>query len=330
MLALGDRLRARGHEIVVCAPPDFAADAQAHGFPFHAVGRAARETLGEQAEAVVKGGLRMLRAANGYIEGALRAQFEVLPDATSGAQRIIGAGVQLAGASVAERHGVAYRYVAYVPTLLPSSEHAPFLLPLPKLPRWGNRLAWWLLMHGYDAMLRGMFARERAALGLRAVAQRDGPLRDRSPAARGRSRARPLARGSAGSHHGDRLPAPGRRARAAAEARGLPRVGPAPGVPRLRQHDGHRRGRDDGSAACARSSSPAAARSSPKAGPASDGGRCRRACSRSDRSRMRGCFRAWRRSSTTAARAPPPPRRARACPRSSCRISSIRSIGASA
>ena len=171
MLALGDRLRARGHEIVVCAPPDFGADTQAHGFTFHPVGRAARETLGELAEAVVKGGLRMLRAANHYLEGSLRAQFAALPDATAGAHRIIGAGLQMAGASVAERHGVAYRYVAYVPSLLPSREHAPFFLPLPQLPQWGNRLAWSLLRHSYNAMLSGLLSRERAALGL-------GPVRD--------------------------------------------------------------------------------------------------------------------------------------------------------
>jgi len=171
MLALGDRLRARGHEIVVCAPPDFQADAEAHGFVFHAVGRAAREILTEQANAVVHGGVRMLRAANGYIQGALRAQFATLPDATAGAGLIIGAGVQMAAASVAERQGVPYRYVAYVPTLLPSSEHAPFLLPLPRLPRWGNRLVWWLLERIYSAMLRGTINRERAALGL-------GPVRN--------------------------------------------------------------------------------------------------------------------------------------------------------
>lgn len=169
LLTLGERLRARGHEIVVCAPPDFAADAQAHGFVFHPVGRAAHDLLGEQAEAVVKGGLRMVRAANAYVGGALRAQFEALPDATSGAHQIIGAGLQMAGASVAERHRIPYRYVAYVPTLLPSQEHAPFLIPLPRLPRWGNRLAWWLLIRSYDTMLRGMLARERAALGLAPV-----------------------------------------------------------------------------------------------------------------------------------------------------------------
>jgi UDP:flavonoid glycosyltransferase YjiC (YdhE family) len=170
MLALGDRLRARGHEIVVCAPPDFQADAEAHGFVFHAVGRAARETLTEQADAVVRGGLHILRAANGYIQGALRAQFAALPGATAGADLIIGAGVQIAAPSVAERHGIPYRYVAYVPNLLPSPEHAPFLIPLPRLPRWGNRLVWWLLELVYSAMLRGTINRERAALGL-------GPVR---------------------------------------------------------------------------------------------------------------------------------------------------------
>jgi vancomycin aglycone glucosyltransferase len=171
MLALGDRLRARGHEIVVSAPPDFGEDAQAHGFAFHPVGRAARETLTEQSEAIVKGGLRMLRVANRYLVESLRAQFAALPDATSGVHKIIGAGVQMAGASVAERHGIAYHYVAFVPTLLPSQEHAPIMLRLPRLPRWGNRLAWALAMRGYDAQLRGPLSRERAALGL-------GPVRD--------------------------------------------------------------------------------------------------------------------------------------------------------
>jgi len=169
LLALGDRLAARGHEPVLCAPPDFAADARAHGFAFHPVGRSARATLDEQAEAIVKGGLRMLRAGTAYLDGALRAQFAALPDAVSGADLVIGAGLQLAAASAAERHGIAYRYVAYVPTLLPSAEHAPFLLPLPRLPGWGNRLAWWLMLESYERILRGAYARERAVLGLAPV-----------------------------------------------------------------------------------------------------------------------------------------------------------------
>jgi UDP:flavonoid glycosyltransferase YjiC (YdhE family) len=169
MLALGTRLRARGHEVVVCASPDFQADAQELGLPFHPVGLGARETLTELAEAVVSGGLRMLRATNRYMESSLRAQFTALPDASAGAQLIVAAGVQMAAASVAERHNAAYRYVAYAPEMLPSSEHAPIVLPHPHLPRWANRLAWWLLLRSYNALLRGKLTRERAALGLSPV-----------------------------------------------------------------------------------------------------------------------------------------------------------------
>jgi vancomycin aglycone glucosyltransferase len=169
MLALGDRLRARGHEIVVCAPPDFQADAEAHGFVFHPVGVAARETLSVEADAVLRGGLRMLRAANRYVESSLRAQFAALPSATAGADLIVGAGVQMAAASVAELHGVPYRYIAYVPTMIPSSEHAPFLIPLPRLPRWANRIVWWLVERLYDVLLRGLVNGLRAELGLAPV-----------------------------------------------------------------------------------------------------------------------------------------------------------------
>jgi vancomycin aglycone glucosyltransferase len=142
---------------------------EAHGFVFHPVGVAARETLTTEADAVVRGGLRMLRAANRYVESSLRAQFAALPPATAGADLIIGAGVQMAAASVAEAHGVPYRYLAYVPTLIPSSEHVPFLLPLPRLPRWGNRLVWWLIERIYSLLLRRRVNRLRAELGLAPV-----------------------------------------------------------------------------------------------------------------------------------------------------------------
>ncbi len=169
MLALADRLRARGHEVVVCASPDFQADAREMGLVFHPVGLGARETLTQLAEAVVSGGLPMLRAISRYMESSLRAQFEALPEATAGARLIVAAGVQMAAASVAERHGAEYRYVAYAPEMLPSCEHAPVVLPLPHLPRWANRLAWWLLLRGCNALLRGKLTRERAALGLAPV-----------------------------------------------------------------------------------------------------------------------------------------------------------------
>ena len=132
---------------------------------FHPVGRSAHETLDEEAEAVRRGGLRMLRAANRYMYGVVRAQFAALPAATAGADLIVGAGIQMAASSVAERNGAAYRYVAYVPTLLPSRHHAPCVLPLPRLPQWGNRLAWWPLESIYNLLFAVRSTRAARRLG---------------------------------------------------------------------------------------------------------------------------------------------------------------------
>jgi vancomycin aglycone glucosyltransferase len=140
LLELGERFKARGHEVVVASPPDFAAEVRARGFAFHPVGRSARDWLGEQAEAVVQGGVRVLRAANQYFRESVQAQFAALPDVVSGADLVVGAGVQFAAPSVAERHGIPYRYVAYCPVLFPSGDHEPFMLPLPRLPRLVNRV----------------------------------------------------------------------------------------------------------------------------------------------------------------------------------------------
>ena len=52
MLALGEALRARGHDALLCAPPDFADDAAHAGVPFHPVGVSARAYLSEHAEFV--------------------------------------------------------------------------------------------------------------------------------------------------------------------------------------------------------------------------------------------------------------------------------------
>ena len=166
LLGLGESLLARGHDVVVCAPPDFLEDAVSRGMQFHPVGDRVREYLTAQADALLHGGLRLLSAANRYMEISLAAQFRELPDATDGADLIVGAGVQLAGASAAELHGIPYRYIAYCPALLPSADHPPVMIANQGLPRGVNRLAWRHVLGFYDWLLRGKINRQRKKLGL--------------------------------------------------------------------------------------------------------------------------------------------------------------------
>ncbi|HSJ96329.1 MAG TPA: glycosyltransferase, partial [Myxococcota bacterium] len=149
LVALGVALRAAGHDVLLCCPPDFADAARAHGLEHRSVGRSAREYLTRQAHVMHGGPLGVLREVERYGRTILEAQVAALPDAVRGADLVVGAGVQVAARSAAELCGAAYRYVLYCPAILPSSEHAPAFLPLAALPPRLNRASWSLLRGGF-------------------------------------------------------------------------------------------------------------------------------------------------------------------------------------
>jgi vancomycin aglycone glucosyltransferase len=167
MLALAERLAARGHTAVICAPPDFEAESRARGIGFCAVGLEVRSYLAEKARVLAGGSaLAMARESDRYFRLSLRRQFERLPAAAAGSDLVVAAGVQAAAASIAEHLGIPYRYVAYCPALYPSSRHGPATLPLQSLPPWANRMLWRALRSVYQRTVGPPLDAERAALGL--------------------------------------------------------------------------------------------------------------------------------------------------------------------
>ena len=166
LLALGEALRAAGHGVLVCAPPDFEAEALGRGLGFRAVGASVRAYLTFHAAALRRGGLAMAIEGRRYIRDALPTQFAVLTEATAGADLVVGAGLQLAAPSAAELRGIPYRYVLYCPALLPSREHPPVVLSRASLPAWATPLAWRAGQAFLSASLRAPLARQRAVLGL--------------------------------------------------------------------------------------------------------------------------------------------------------------------
>ena len=169
MLALGESLLAEGHQVVLCAPPDFRQAAEERGIEHRAVGIGVRDYLTAHADALAGGNWAALRAGNRYFAETVQAQFRELPEAAGDADWIFGAGVQAAAASVAELRGIPYRYIIYCPSLLPSADHAPALLPTQSMPRWANRLAWGLAGVSINRLLGRPINRERAARGLAAA-----------------------------------------------------------------------------------------------------------------------------------------------------------------
>lgn len=166
MLALAGRLRAAGHTVVVCGPPDAQGDCDAHGIELRPMGVDARGFLEQEADAIARGRLGFAAAGQRYFLATVRRQFERLPEATSDVDIVFGAGLCFAGPSAAERHGIEYRFVTYCPVLLPSSEHAPFIIPTARTPRWVNRLLWAILVPALSGLVGIEINRHRRRLGL--------------------------------------------------------------------------------------------------------------------------------------------------------------------
>ncbi len=169
LVALGEQLAAKGHEIVLCAPPGFEAFAQGRAFEFREVGSDAKAFLSDNASAATRSNPRQLHTFIRYLEASLDAQFQRLAEATSDVDHIVGAGAQAAGPSCAELHGLTYEYVIYCPNLLRSPDVTPFYVPGAGWGRVANRLSWTLLDVVFSPIFRRFINRRRARLGLAPV-----------------------------------------------------------------------------------------------------------------------------------------------------------------
>lgn len=163
MLLLAATLLRDQHDVLLCAPPDFEADAQNRGVPFVACGTQVRAYLRRSA-ARMGSGLALIREARRYIDQATQAQFALLPAVARGADLIVAAGLQFGARSVADLHGARYQFIAYTPVLFPSREHPAIFVARQTLPGWMNQLTWRAL----EWMLRrdgSRIAQLRAQLG---------------------------------------------------------------------------------------------------------------------------------------------------------------------
>ena len=168
MLALAIALRARGHGVVFAAPTNFVSWIREYGFD--------AESDGIDVEVLLQSpdtDLQSLRWQTRYLSHITPRLFESVARVSEGCDLIVGAGVQLAAASVAEWREVPYASVAFCPCATPSSATPPPNVRTQTLPRWINRLLWQAGGPIADLALRGPINRGRATLGLDAL---DSPM----------------------------------------------------------------------------------------------------------------------------------------------------------
>ncbi|MBV8905406.1 MAG: glycosyltransferase, partial [Acidobacteriia bacterium] len=171
LVALASHLKALGHEVRVCVPPDFSEWIENLGMAVTPIGpkvrgfAPSRPTATQPQKPLTAEQRRQMAAAT------VATQFETLTSAARGCDVIVAAtALQVAARSVAEKMGIFYVFAAYAPVVLPSPHHAP--PPLPPSPGQvpptsnDNRELWAQDAARFNDLFGAAVNAHRASLGL--------------------------------------------------------------------------------------------------------------------------------------------------------------------
>ena len=164
MLALAYALRDRGHVAAFSAPSNFVAWVRSHGFD--------AESNGIDVEAVLTepgADFHSLRWQMRHLAQLTAVLFDSVARVSDGFDVIVGSGVQMASASVAEWRGVPSAMAVFCPCAVPSADAPPPPVKMHGLPRWVNRLLWDIGGPAVSLALRSHINRGRSTLGLRGI-----------------------------------------------------------------------------------------------------------------------------------------------------------------
>ncbi len=174
MVALGTRLRADGHEVVIGASAGFADWVRGQGLEFHAVGLDIEAWIRNHG-AMIDDPARFLSSSVRYLREDAELAFDHTLAAARGADLIV-AGVHAAAPSVAEVLGVPHRTLLFCPQLIPSRFHPPPGAPWFSLPHACNQLLWRAARCGIEFTLQDTINRCRGGWGLPGIRDVSGYL----------------------------------------------------------------------------------------------------------------------------------------------------------
>jgi UDP:flavonoid glycosyltransferase YjiC (YdhE family) len=163
MLALSLALKETGHDILLAAPPEKAGWAEQMGCPFTPLGSDVTAFLDGMENAYsLSAAIRFIR----FLRIEVVSQFDVFPSIIAGADLVVGSSLVFALSSVAESLGIAYRYIAFTPQILPSGFHPSPVFKHQGLPQCYNRMTWRAseILDGFN--MTKLVNEQRSAIGL--------------------------------------------------------------------------------------------------------------------------------------------------------------------
>lgn len=142
LIALSLALKAAGHDILLCAPPEHEDWVKSYACSYRAVGSNVMAYIEKH------GDTRSIKALRGlirFLQGEIGIQthglIEILDEYD--ADIIIGSSLLLGAGTAAEVHHRPYCYIAFCPQIFPSKHHPMIHIRNHHLPGWINRLSWW-------------------------------------------------------------------------------------------------------------------------------------------------------------------------------------------
>jgi len=173
LVALASELRALEQDVRLCVPPDFCDWIDGLGFAVTPIGPELRKLTAASPPATLEPPSPERRRQ--LAEASVATQFQTVAAAAQGCDFIVAAtALQIAARSVAEKMGIPYVFVAYCPNVLPSTHHAPPVLP--PLPGQAspsaaadNRELWARDTERFNGLFGAALNAHRASIGLDAV-----------------------------------------------------------------------------------------------------------------------------------------------------------------
>jgi vancomycin aglycone glucosyltransferase len=148
MMALALGLRDAGHDVLLCAPPEFETWVGSCSCPYHPLGAGFRNN-----PAMARASLR---AFGRFIKQELTTEIRELPDVVRGSALVLATGLVYGVPTVAEFLHIPYRLVAFCPATTLGTSRDPLSI----------RLGGWLMRLALNAGYRRAVNRERSAIGL--------------------------------------------------------------------------------------------------------------------------------------------------------------------
>jgi UDP:flavonoid glycosyltransferase YjiC (YdhE family) len=170
ILALAIALKNHSHDVVTCVPPDFLEYFGKYGITAFPMSIPVKDFLSLNSNAMMGKTATVMIPMIRQFRQIVQDQFDTVEQHGRSADLIIGAGLQFAASSVAEKYSIPYIHIAHAPVIAPSGHYPPPITSKMNLPQFVNRQLWFLYRTLLNKLLLGSVNAFRATSNLSPIA----------------------------------------------------------------------------------------------------------------------------------------------------------------